>query len=371
MLKSDLLIYKRNGETIIPKKLGIDNRNLAIATEIIDCFQDCVGKTQGELDQQLLKLEGDSPDYRLKRGLAHILRNTFSTFEVISPLEPLTLRQKVFAEAAKTIAFPRQRSDILEAISHTLADELQRTVSLTEIEMGLYADLQENRILTQFEAPLAESLLHRYNLSQVQGIFYRASRVVINAHRNDPGEYKLLFRYIKLFQLMAYIEGDADTGFTLTMDGPASLFKASTRYGLALAKMIPALLHVTKWSLQAKLQNRDQYSGNTKTGKFILTSDQCELVSHYPPGKPYDSMLEASFSKSWAKAKTEWRLEREVDLIPLPGSVMIPDFRLVHPDGREFLLEIIGYWRPEYLQKKFYQVGNGGTDNLILAVYLW
>ena len=167
---------------------------------------------------------------------------------------------------------------------------------------------------------------------------------------------------------MAYIEGDADTGFTLTMDGPASLFKASTRYGLALAKMIPALLHVTKWSLQAQLQNRDQYSGNTKTGKFVLTSDRCGLVSHYPPGKPYDSMLEASFAKSWDKAKTEWRLEREVDLIPLPGSVMIPDFRLVHPDGREYLLEIVGYWRPEYLQKKFYQVRNSDTDNLILAV---
>ena len=368
MLKSDLLIYKRNGETIVPKKLEIDNRNLAIASKIIECFQDCLGKTQGELERQLLKLEGDSPDYRIKRGLAHILSNTFSTFEIISPLEPLALRQRVFSQAAKAIALPHQRSDTLEAISHTLTDELKRPVSITEIETGLYADLQENRILTQFEAPVPESLLHRYNLSQVQGIFYRASSVVINAHRNDPGEYKLLFRYIKLFQLMAYIEGDADTGFTLTMDGPASLFKASTRYGLALAKMIPALLHVTKWSLQAKLQNRDQYSGNTKTGKFILTSDRCGLVSHYPPGKPYDSMLEASFAKSWAKTKTEWRLEREVNLIPLPGSVMIPDFRLVHPDGREFLLEIVGYWRPEYLQKKFYQVRNGDTDNLILAV---
>jgi uncharacterized protein len=368
MLKSDLLIYKLNGETIVPKKLGIDNRNLAIATEIIACFQDCVGQTQGELDRRLLELEGDSPDYRLKRGLAHILRNTFSTFEIISPLEPLALRQRVFAEAAKTLALPDRRSDTLEIIAHSLADELKRPVSRQEIETGLYADLLENRILTQFEAPVAESLLHRYNLSQVQGVFYRASSVVINAHRNDPGEYKLLFRYIKLFQLMAYIEGDADTGFTLTMDGPASLFKASTRYGLALAKMIPALLHVTKWSLQAKLQNRDQYSGNTKTGKFVLTSDRCELVSHYPPGKPYDSMLEASFAKSWAKTKTEWRLEREVDLIPLPGSVMIPDFRIVHPDGREYLLEIVGYWRPEYLQKKFYQVRNGDTDNLILAV---
>ena len=368
MLKSDLLIYRRNGETLVPKKLYLNHTTIALAQEQIDCFSSCLGKTQGELNQKLLDLEGDSPDYRVKRGLAHLLRNTFSTFEIISPLEPLSLRQRVFAEAAKVATLPRNRQQTLEAIAHSLTAELKRQVSPIEIAKGLYADLQENRILTEFDAPLPEALLHRYNLSQVQGIFYRASNVVINAHRNDPGEYKLLFRYIKLFQLMAYIEGDADTGFTLTMDGPASLFKPSTRYGLALAKMIPALLHVSKWSLQAKLQSRDPYSGNIKTGKFSLTSDRCDLVTHYPPGKPYDSMLEASFASSWAKTKTEWRLEREVDLVPLPGSVMIPDFRLVHPDGRDFLLEIVGYWRPEYLRKKFFQVRNGDTGNLILAV---
>ncbi len=278
------------------------------------------------------------------------------------------MRQKVFAEAAKTKTLPSNRSATLDAIAHNLTTELKRKVSRTEIERGLYADLQENRILTEFDPPIPDALIHRYNLSQVQGIFYRASNIVINAHRNDPGEYKLLFRYLKLFQLMAYIEGDSDTGFTITIDGPASLFKASTRYGLSLAKMIPALLHVSKWSLQAKLQQKDPYSGNIKTGRFALTSDRCYLVTHYPPGKPYDSMLEASFAKSWAKAKTEWRLEREVDLVPLPGSVMIPDFRLVHPDGRDFLLEIVGYWRPEYLKKKFYQVRNSDVTNLILAV---
>ena len=47
---------------------------------------------------------------------------------------------------------------------------------------------------------------------------------------------------------MAYIEGDADHGFTISVDGPTSLFTPSTRYGLAIAKLIPALLHVTKWS---------------------------------------------------------------------------------------------------------------------------
>ena len=368
MLPSDLLIYRYNGETIVPKRLSIDDRTIGLASDRITCFEEYKGKTQGELDRKLLEMEGDSPDYRIKRGFAHILKSSFSTFEIVSPLEPQILRQKVFAEAAKKTAIPDLRSDTLDAVAQNLGAELKRDVSRIEIETGLYADLQENRILTEFDTPIPDSLIHRYNLSQVQGIFYRASSIVINAHRNDPGEYKLLFRYLKLFQLMAYIEGDSDTGFTITIDGPTSLFKASTRYGLALAKMIPALLHVTKWSLQAQLQQKDPYTGNVKSGRFTMESDRCNLVTHYPPGKPYDSMLEQSFAKSWAKAKTEWHLEREVDLVPLPGSVMIPDFRLVHPDGRDFLLEIVGYWRPEYLKKKFYQVRNSDATNLILAV---
>jgi predicted nuclease of restriction endonuclease-like RecB superfamily len=47
---------------------------------------------------------------------------------------------------------------------------------------------------------------------------------------------------------------------------------------------------------------------------------------------------------------------------------MVPDFRLVHPDGRSYLLEIVGYWRPEYLKKKFAQVRKSGRSDLILAV---
>ena len=79
-------------------------------------------------------------------------------------------------------------------------------------------------------------------------------------------------------------------------------------------------------------------------------------------------MLEASFAKRWLKTKTEWILEREVELIPIPGSVIIPDFRLIHPDGRDFLLEIVGYWRPEYLRKKFAQASRAEGSNLILAI---
>jgi uncharacterized protein len=368
MLPGDLLIYRNNGESIVPKRIEIDAHHIQMAIEIIDCFKSIIGGTQGQLDELLLELEGDSPDFRIKRGFAHLLKSkSFSEFEIVSPLPPAELRERVYALSAISSPSVEHSKTTLVTLANNLSQELKQEIIPAHITQGLYADIPDNRILTEFTAPDPVALIHRYNLSQVQGVFYRASEITINAHRNVPGQYKLLFRYLKLFQLMAYIEGDADHGFTIKVDGPTSLFKASTRYGLAIAKLIPAILHVTKWSLAATLQTKDFYTGNIKVGRFSLT-DKCGLETHYPPGKSYDSMLEAAFADRWDKLKTEWVLEREVNLLPIPGSVMIPDFRLVHPDGRDYILEIVGYWRPEYLQKKFAQVHKSGCKNLILAI---
>ncbi|MEM6448902.1 MAG: DUF790 family protein [Cyanobacteria bacterium P01_D01_bin.105] len=366
-----MLIHNYSGDSLVPKKLAVKPANLKSAQSAIDLFQGAVGKTQGDLDKELHIWEGEGTDYRIKRGLAHILRNSFSEFEIVSPLEPDKLRDRIFTLAATAAPTPSAAKTHLQTLAAQLTQELDKDIEPIHIQKGLYADLKENRILTSFNAPTPQVLLHRYNLSQVQGIFYKASHVVMHLHRNDPGEYKLMFKYLKLFRLMTYIEGEADQGFTITIDGPASLFKASTRYGVDIAKLIPAILHVTRWQLTAKLQWKNPYTKLEQEKTFSLT-DTCDLVSHYPPGKPYDSMLEQAFAEKWAKlknqGKTDWQLEREVDLIPIPGSVMIPDFRIVHPDGRVYLIEIVGYWRPEYLRKKFYQAQQAENRNLVLAI---
>ena len=67
MLPSELLIYRYNGETVVPKKLYLDERAIALSNDSIACFQDYQGKTQGELLKKLQELEGDSPDYRVKK----------------------------------------------------------------------------------------------------------------------------------------------------------------------------------------------------------------------------------------------------------------------------------------------------------------
>lgn len=360
-------MYRYRGEEVVPKRLAINSANRALAANIIKIFRMAVGRARGELLTELQVLEGDRTDYRVKRGLAHLLSSGHCTFETVSPLDPAMLRQRVFTQAVGFSPQAQAREKTLAALALTLTHELQREITAKHIRAGLYADLPERQVLTGFDNVTPTALLHRYNLAQAQGILYRASSVTITAYRNDPGEYKLLFRYLKLFGLMTYIEGDADHGFTLTIDGPTSLFRPSTRYGLALAKLLPALLHVSRWHLVATLILRTAVTHRRVLGRFSLTSGS-GLVTHYPPGKPYDSMVEEAFAARWARAKTMWRLEREVDLIPIPGSVMVPDFRLVHPDGRTFLLEIIGYWRPEYLRKKFSQVRRAGRDDLILVI---
>lgn len=367
MLPGELLSHFYDNGQVVPRYLTIGPANLAIASAVIEQFRALQGKSQAQLDRMLAELEGEHPDYRVRRGLVHLLKNAFCTFERHSPLEPQTLRARAFALAAQSIPLPRQTQVTLRQLAGALSAELGREVFPDELQTALYADLPQNQILVRFDPPAPEALLHRYNLAQVQGVFYRATQVTLQVHRNDPGEYKNLFKYLKLFGLMTYIEGDPDHGFTLTIDGPTSLFRPNTHYGLALAKLLPALLHVTRWSLSATLVQRDPLTHKTRTGTFDLDS-ACSLVSHYPAGKPFDSMLEQSFAEQWRTHKTDWVLEREVNLLPIPGSVMIPDFRLVHPDGRSFVLELVGYWRPEYLRKKFAQVHKCGCENLILAV---
>lgn len=377
MLPSDLLLSRRRHGALVPHRLAVGADSLDLAEELIALFREAVGLRRADLDETLTAFEGEDVAFKVKRGLAHLLANDFATFETVAPIEPPELRRRVFALGATAAPSRGRRLAVLQRAADALASETGRLVTAEEVSAGLFADLPPQQVMTAFHPPDPAALIHRYNLAQAQGIFYRAHELTITAHRNEPARYKQLFRYMKLFGLMTLIEGDAEHGFTLRVDGPASLFAPSTRYGLAMAKLLPALLHVTRWSLHASLKPRPREGEDPAThrlredppdtDRFQLDA-ACGLVSHYKEGKEFDSILEEAFAERWAKLKTPWTLEREVDLVPVPGSAIIPDFRVAHPDGRSVLLEIVGYWRPEYLRKKFALLRKSGRKDLVLAV---
>ena len=59
---------------------------------------------------------------------------------------------------------------------------------------------------------------------------------------------------------------------------------------------------------------------------------------------------------------------REDDVIDLGAEVLLPDFALEHPDGRRAILEIVGFWTPEYLEEKLAKIRQAEVENLVLAV---
>ncbi len=367
MLPTELLIFQVKGGVVRPKRLKPTSNNLDLAQTLIQIFENNLGKKRTDLLDDLRATEAGRSDYRVLRGLAHLLTQQCE-FEAGGYIEPHLVRHKVF-ELVQIHAPSRKRTpQILEQAAHALSTETALTAE--DLAGALYADLPDQQTMVIFNPPTPQALIERFDLAQAQGMLYRAYTLVITARRNEPARYKQLLKYTKLFGLMVTVEGDANFGFTLTMDGPTSLFSQTTRYGLGMAKFLPALLHVTKWDLSAVLKPRKDLiwvDQGDDEWSFELTSED-GYISHYKPPDEHDSALESGFADRYTKLVTPWRLEREVDLVPVAGGVILPDFRLVHEDGRSVLVEIVGYWRPEYLRKKFELLKKSGRLDVIVCV---
>jgi predicted nuclease of restriction endonuclease-like RecB superfamily len=139
------------------------------------------------------------------------------------------------------------------------------------------------------------------------------------------------------------------------------------RYGLQFAKFMPALLLCQTWRMEADVQP----PGLPGREPLIYTlDDRTELRSHFKRSGLFDSQLEADFAAEfeakYGGTKRTWELAREDELVVTGDTVMIPDFSFTHRrDGRRALLEIVGYWHPNYLRRKLAKVDQAGRRDLI------
>jgi predicted nuclease of restriction endonuclease-like RecB superfamily len=83
----------------------------------------------------------------------------------------------------------------------------------------------------------------------------------------------------------------------------------------------------------------------------------------------WERSLDAELRARIKAAGSEWTLSRETTPVPAGDELLLPDFTLRHVDGREALVEVVGFWTPEYLEAKARKVAAAGLDHLILVVY--
>ncbi len=363
MLTKGLLRYRIDAGQISPAFLDPGSpRYRQAARELTQMFGKHVGKTLGELEKAIEKYSAGRTDYRILRGLAKVIMS-FAEFEAPTS-DATTLRSSVFERAAIGWPVVRRKTSPLETDRQSVLDEVASEIDLssTQLEEGLYADLPERRRFIHLAAPSEpEALIARYNMELARGLLYWAERLTIDIEDS----YQDIFRYMKLCRLMHTITR-RERGYRIELDGPLSLLRGTMRYGLKMAVFLPALALCRTWRMEAVI---------VKRGERLIFSldDQSKLVSHFRRFPLFDSQLErdfaADFQDAFERHPQGWQLTRADAVIPLErNEVMIPDFTLRSQNGREVYLEIVGFWTPEYLNKKIAKVTAAQLGNLILAV---
>ena len=366
MLPKELLRYRIESGQIRPSFLNTGSpRYNRVASDLIAAFDKQVGNTQGELDEAMEKYAAGRTDYRIVRGLAHVI-TSFAEFEA-STADSAKLRSAVFERAAEGWPVVRRKTSPAETDRHSVLEVVaaELDLSVSQLEDDLYADLPERRRLIRVTAPREPAaLIARYNMELARGLLYWAERLTVDIE-DSPQD---VFRYIKLCRLMHTIMR-RERGYSIELDGPLSLLRGTRRYGLKMAVFLPALALCRKWRMEAVI---------VKAGERLIFSldDQSGLVSHFCRFPLFDSKLERDFADDFQKAferhphgAGEWSLSRADAVIPVEhNQIMIPDFTLRDRGGHEIYLEIVGFWTPEYLSRKIAKVTAARLDNLILAV---
>ena len=361
MLTGDLVRSQIIGDEVKPRYIlrRRAEKYLDVCSQLIHIFQKHKGKTRGDLITALEEFEGKRTDFKILRGLAKLLDEK-AEFSPAEEIDFPDLRHRIFSRAQAQYPIV-SKSDLLhQNLRDQILSEVAQELELTKSSMDslIYGDLPENQILKSFESYYSpETLLKRYNLALAQGLLYRAIHMRIALAE----DYRIVFQHIKLSRLIHWIKSFEDGGYEIALDGPASLFRNTQRYGIRMANFLPGLLLAQRWKMTAEVQ--------TKQGlkRFHLDSDS-GLSSHYTPRESFDSRIEQTFFTKFSRQKRDWTIEREGDIIDLGDAVFIPDFTFRHHDGRTAHLEIIGFWTPEYLQKKMDKIHRAKKKNLILAV---
>ncbi|MEC7842817.1 MAG: DUF790 family protein [Candidatus Latescibacterota bacterium] len=389
MLTLDLLRTKIRGDCIEPRYVDTgSNRHRKLAAALIEIFAAHGDCRRGELEEALSRHSGNRVDYRIQRGLAKLLFDDHCELGVVADLPPEELRQRVFAVAHRYHPVVRE-PDLFHAVdrSQVIAEAGESCgLSGEQVEEGLYADLAENHRLVSFQPPSPQQLLNRYNVALAQAMLYRCREIEVTIGPDHRARHRQLFSAVKFNRLIHTVTRErGGQGFRIVLDGPVSMFRHSQRYGVRMAVFLPSLLQCRRWQLAAAIPDKAmEVRGPSRRGRgetvvktvaksAVLTrrfelNGSTGLVSHYPERPQYDSSVEEVFARRFERLKSVWALERESEFIDFKDAVMIPDFTFRHADGSTALLEIVGYWRPEYLSRKLAKLRQAKRSDMIVAL---
>lgn len=351
MLPSELLAVWRRKGTIWPRYAGLSADKLEVANSLVDVYKRHVGEKKRAVKEFVDGFEDEGYDYRFVRGLS-LLLDRRSRFRCDDKINAMDLRRRIF-HAAGRLGLPttqEHRSRIVEAV----ASELK--IDAAMVEQFFHADLDTELLLEEFEPLSPQELLQQYNLSLTQTLLFDSTEVRFTS----SGNWQQIFRSIKRLGLI--YEAYQTERIWVKVDGPASLFKLTRRYGTATAKLVPVIVASPEWTIEAKILWK--YTNEICNFKIESWKHPALMRKTEPAQLSFDSAVEEDFATRFQALMSRWTLRREPEPVLAGRQVIIPDFSL-EKDGTKVYLEIVGFWTVDYLLRKVEKLKKTDVDMLV------
>lgn len=384
MLSADHVLARRSKGELQLVKLGDDTRRraLELAAAYLEAARAAVGQTRDDLEEAWGQAaaaasdEGSTAHGRIAAGLRKLVDDD-CVFDGEPDDDPVELRLALFTRAREVRAALEDDGTFDRALV-LRAEAEARGLAPEELERQLYADLRGANVLREAPRATAEAVVARYELGQAQAVLLRAVRVVCLLPAPPAAAARAFFRTLKFLRLLHAItpvrdEGNGGRqGYRVEIDGPYSLFESVTKYGLALALIVPHLAAFDEWVLEADVR----WGKERAPLVFRLRSPQAS--STRSPGavrRPSEELPDevAALLRAFEGLSSPWKARVAHQILDLPGvGLCVPDLvfeRPRHTGGvHRVFLEVMGYWSRDAVWKRVELVQKGLPHRVLFAV---
>lgn len=346
MLPASLLSCEFRGDRAIPRFLSDADRPWIRA--LIDECERAASRPVRELEARLREAIPGAPDD--KRRLATHLLLGFARSRIASPVPPREARAALFTTAAISEA---TRDEIVFRAAAGLG------VTSTALLDSIFADLPGERIAVPPPSLDPADIALRCNLALAQGLLGRARAVRVALE----GNARAVVRHAALRGLICNVtRGGSADGAQIELSGPYAIFRRTLLYGRALGAVVPVLAWTRRFELTATCDLRGRAA--------VVTLASGDPI--FPAAEPrrFDSRVEERFARDFGRAAPGWTIVREPEPIDAGGHLFFPDFAIYPRTDpvRRWLVEIIGFWTPEYLTTKLERLRRARISNLVVCI---
>ena len=345
MLKKEHISCKINSGRIKPQFIIPDT------PEALECAAALLTVFRGAAETAMSKAE--------LQNIAKITAESSNSPKLGAALTKLLLDRCSFVQEAEFDYMARRRELFLIS-----AENFKKGLLIPpQEECDIYGDLPGFEKLSAFASLTPEELIELYNLSQAQALLIYASTLDLKLTDPDVSALRKVMKAVKFFRLLATFSSDKKNVIKISISGPFALFGPSKKYAVALASLLPVIVTLKQWTLEAVVCFRNHELKLKLDEKSGLNSPKRSFSTFVPE----EIKL---YHRHFAEKSADWKIVGDTPFINAGNQeIIFPDLSFARTgNGKSIQLELFHRWHRTQFFKRIELLKKNPDIPLIIGI---